>query len=71
VRRRVMASRRRSWVIEAEKGKPGTEIGLLCRELSVLGITLRAEEAPAPAKKSAADATDIDAILAKARKSRR
>ena len=61
----------RRWVIEAEKGRPGTEIGLILRALSVLGITLRADEEAPALKKTAADARDIDAILAKARKSRR
>jgi HTH-type transcriptional regulator / antitoxin HipB len=59
----------RRWVIEAEKGKPGTEIGLIFRALTVLGITLRAEEAPA-FKKSVVDVTDIDAVIAKARRPR-
>jgi HTH-type transcriptional regulator/antitoxin HipB len=61
----------RRWVIEAEKGRPGTEIGLIFRALAVLGITLRADEAVPPAKKSAADATDIDAVVAKARRPRK
>ncbi len=61
----------RRWVIEAEKGKPGTEIGLIFRALAVLGMTLRADEVAPPVKQSAADAADIDVVIVKARKPRR
>ena len=61
----------RRWVIEAEKGKPGTEIGLIFRALAALGITLRADEEAAPVKKSPADVADIDAVIAKARRPRK
>ncbi len=60
----------RRWVIEAEKGKPGTEIGLLFRALAVLGITLRADEGAPAVKKPAADVADIDAVIARARRPR-
>jgi HTH-type transcriptional regulator/antitoxin HipB len=61
----------RQWVIDVEKGKPGTEIGLIFRALAVLGITLHVGEGAPPAKKTAADVADIDTIIAKARRPRK
>lgn len=61
----------RQWVIDVEKGKRGTEIGLIFRALAVLGITLQAGEGAPAAKKTAAGVADIDAIVAKARRPRK
>jgi len=62
----------RQWLIEVEKGKPGAEIGLIFRTLATLDVTLRAsDEGAPPAKKSAANAVDIDAVIAKARRPRK
>ena len=62
----------RQWLIEVEKGKAGAEIGLIFRTLAALNITLRAsDERGLPAKKPAANAVDIDAVIAKARRPRK
>ena len=59
----------RQWIIEVEKGKTRAEIGLLFRTLAALGITLRSSvEGATPAKKPPAGAVDIDAIVARARR---
>ena len=66
---RVGASRQ--WIVEAEKGKPRAEIGLLLRTIQALGIALMTETA-VPEKKSGARApVDIDSIVAAARARRK
>ena len=52
----------RKWIIDAEKGKPRAEIGLLLRTLNVLGLRLSLG-VPPPLDDSAVPAVDIDAIL--------
>ena len=52
----------RKWIIDAEKGKPRAEIGLLLRTLNVLGLRLSLG-VPPPLGDSAVPAVDIDAIL--------
>lgn len=59
----------RHWVIDVERGKPGTEIGLIFRALRVLGIVLDASTAPAQRKADAE--VDVDALIEAARKPRR
>lgn len=64
----------REWIVDIEKGKPRAHIGLVLRALNVLGIALDARpEATRPKEGAArqADAPDIDAIVAGARKSRK
>jgi HTH-type transcriptional regulator/antitoxin HipB len=56
----------RQWVIEIEHGHPRAELGLVLRALDVLDIHL---DAKVDHTKRSLGATDIDAILAKARKS--
>ena len=63
--KRVGASRQ--WVIEIERGHPRAELGLVLRALDVLDIHLDAKVVDHP--KRSLGATDIDTILAKARKS--
>lgn len=59
----------RHWVINVERGKPGTEIGLVFRALRMLGIVLNATAAGVQSK---ADASiDIDALIEAARKPHR
>ena len=57
----------RKWIIDAEKGKPRAEIGLLLRTLDVLGLRLALDTAETPASQSAVPAVDIDAVLDRAR----
>ena len=64
--RRIGVSRQ--WVIEVERGHPRAELALVLRALDALDIRLdatvdQANRRPAPG------AVDIDAIVAKARKS--
>jgi HTH-type transcriptional regulator / antitoxin HipB len=59
----------RHWVIDVEKGKPGSEIGLVFRALRVLGIVLNS--APAATQSKAESTVDIDAVVEAARKPRR
>jgi HTH-type transcriptional regulator/antitoxin HipB len=57
----------RKWIIDAEKGKPRAEIGLLLRTLDVLGLRLSLEVGEPPASKGTVPAVDIDAVLDRAR----
>lgn len=59
----------RQWIIAVEKGKPRVETGLVFRTLAALGITFRATEEGSPSKK-AAPAVEIDAVIARARRTR-
>jgi HTH-type transcriptional regulator / antitoxin HipB len=67
----------RQWIVDAEKGKPRAEIGLLLRTIGALGIALdAAKEGPGkPTDTSAshgADAhVDIASIVASARRKRK
>jgi HTH-type transcriptional regulator/antitoxin HipB len=56
----------RQWVIDIEKGRKGTEIGLVFRALNVLGLALQIADNP-PRKGGKPD-VDIDDIVAGARK---
>jgi HTH-type transcriptional regulator / antitoxin HipB len=62
--KRIGASRQ--WVIEIERGHPRAELGLALRALDVLDIHL---DTKVDQGKRFPAADDIDAILAKARKS--
>lgn len=62
--KRIGASRQ--WVIEIERGHPRAELGLVLRALDVLDIHLDTKVAQTKRPSSSAD---IDAVLAKARKS--
>jgi HTH-type transcriptional regulator / antitoxin HipB len=67
--RRIGVSR--PWVIEVERGHPRAELGLVLRTLDALGVRLDAITAGADhADKPPPGAVDIDAIVAKATKSR-
>lgn len=61
----------RHWVMDVEKGKAGSEIGLILRTLRVLGIVLDASPASEPRAKPPNTAVDLDAIIEAARKPRR
>src|SRR5258708_1793177 len=50
----------RQWIVEAEKGKPRAEIGLLLRTIQALGIALVIETAVPGKKGRASAAIDID-----------
>lgn len=56
----------RLWIHQVEAGKPGASVGLVLRTLRALGLEL--EAIPLRAPPSAAEAPDIGAILARARK---
>jgi HTH-type transcriptional regulator/antitoxin HipB len=60
----------RQWIVEAEHGKPGASVGLILRTLDALGLNLSIEEARAGAADSSAT-PDIDAVVRRARKTRR
>lgn len=62
----------RQWIVEAEKGKPRAEIGLLLRTLGALGITLDAQKEGSRKSKAAelVHGIDIDSIVASARRKR-
>lgn len=57
----------RHWVIDVEKGRSGSEIGLVMRTLRVLGIALDAGVVPEQSE-SASAAIDLDSIIEAARK---
>ena len=57
----------RQWIIEAERGKPRAEIGLVLRTLDALGVRLAVDDSKSA---PAAPAQDIDAIVRAARKPR-
>jgi HTH-type transcriptional regulator/antitoxin HipB len=57
----------RQWLVEAEKGKRRAELGLILRTFEALGLTLRAEHAPAGALAASdpvAATVSIDAVIA-------
>jgi HTH-type transcriptional regulator/antitoxin HipB len=63
----------RQWIIEAEAGKPGAELGLVLRTLDVLGVRLVEEASTRGArgrKRAIEPPPDIDAIVSAARKPR-
>ncbi len=59
----------RQWVIGIERGRARAELGLVLRAMDALGIRLNAATGPAPSSKISAG-SDIDAIVAAARKGR-
>lgn len=65
---RVGASRR--WLIQVENGKSGASFGLLLRTLHALGMLLDLTTGSAPSNHSDALSftSDLDAVLARARK---
>ena len=65
----------RQWVVDAEKGKPRSEIGLLLRAISALGIVLNADKAGSGKPKDIVlpevhPGVDINSIIESARKKR-
>ena len=60
----------RQWVIEVEHGHARAELGLILRALDALGIRLDASSEQPPSHGSGKSAVDINAIVAKARKSK-
>jgi len=66
----------RTWIVDAEKGKPRSEIGLLLRTIGTLGIVLNADKEGADKPKdtatlhAAAPQVDINSIIESARKKR-
>jgi len=60
----------RQWIVEVEHGKPRAAVGLVLQTLEALGLHLAVDEAPkGPPDTSAA--ADIDAVVRRARKTRR
>lgn len=60
----------RQWVIGVEHGHARAELGLVLRALDALGIRLDANDAQPHSRSSGKSAVDINAIVAKAKKSR-
>ncbi|MGA2993089.1 helix-turn-helix domain-containing protein [Bradyrhizobium sp.] len=60
----------RQWVIEVEHGHPRAELGLVLRALDALDIRFDASSELAKDRSSAKSAVNINAILAKAKKSK-
>ncbi|OAF08709.1 transcriptional regulator [Bradyrhizobium centrolobii] len=60
----------RQWVIDIEHGHPRAELALVLRALDALGIPLDADDQQMTSRGSARSAIDINAIVAKAKKSR-
>ena len=60
----------RQWVVDAEKGKPRSEIGLLLRTIGALGVVLNADKEDARKPKDTAPQVDINSIVEAARKKR-
>ncbi|MDH2357006.1 helix-turn-helix domain-containing protein [Bradyrhizobium sp. SSUT112] len=60
----------RQWVIEVEHGHARAELGLILRALDALDIRLDAGTEQAPAREATRPAVDINAIVAKARKTK-
>ena len=60
----------RQWVIEIEHGHPRAELTLVLRALDALGIPLRAGGEAANSRGPAKSSVDINAIVAKAKKSK-
>lgn len=61
----------RQWVIEVERGHARAELGLVLRALDALGIRLDASSEPVKTRGSEKPTVDINAIVAKAKKSRK
>jgi len=62
----------RQWIVAAEQGKSRTEIGLILRTLTTLGIRLSAEiETYGKPKVRPGQTVDIDSIVATARRDRK
>ena len=59
----------RQWIVEAEHGKPRAAVGLVLRTLEALGLRLAVDEAQVRARLD--PATDVDAVVRRARKPRR
>lgn len=58
----------RSWVIQAERGNAGAEVGLLFKALAALGLELDVRASHAvPILREAEDAVDLSTILNRAR----
>jgi HTH-type transcriptional regulator / antitoxin HipB len=66
----------RQWIVDAEKGRPRAEIGLLLRTVNALGIAIDAEAEGQPKPKQATSSSkpepqvDLDSIIEAARKKR-
>jgi HTH-type transcriptional regulator/antitoxin HipB len=60
----------RQWIVEAEHGKPRAAVGLVLRTLDALGLNVSIEEAHAAAQDSKG-AADIDAVVRRAKKTRK
>ena len=65
---RVGASRR--WLIQVENGSSGASLGLLLRTLNALGmkVSISSASAPEPSTERPLAATDLDAVIARARR---
>lgn len=63
----------RQWIVEAEKGKPRAEIGLILRTIDSLGIHLAADDPgrTKTKKESGPAPVDIDSIITAAREKRK
>jgi HTH-type transcriptional regulator/antitoxin HipB len=64
----------RQWVIAAEKGNPGAELGLVLKTLEALGVRLSVESKELVRGRSAASGLppiDIDAVVDRARGKKR
>jgi y4mF family transcriptional regulator len=60
----------RQWVIEIEHGHARAELGLVLRALDALNIRFDASSEGTDSRSSAKSSADINAILAKAKKSK-
>jgi HTH-type transcriptional regulator/antitoxin HipB len=61
----------RKWIIDAEKGKPRAEIGLILRTLDVLGLRLSLEPGQLLLSGEGMPIADIDEILDRTREQAR
>lgn len=61
----------RQWIVEAEKGKPRAEIGLILRTIDSLGIQLAADDPGRRNKENGPAPVDIDSIITAAREKRK
>lgn len=58
----------RQWVIDAEKGKPGTELGLVMRAVRALQLDLFVQpQAPATPTHAHDDSDPLEAVIRRAR----
>jgi HTH-type transcriptional regulator/antitoxin HipB len=60
----------RQWIIEIEQGHPRAELGLVLRALDALDIRFDASNDLADSRSSAKSSANINAILAKAKRSK-